>query len=381
MQFGLAPTSCRQWAAAVAAALLLLAGCSSPPKPPDPTPLVQPAPTIVRAQVAWTQPAAEVRAAVRPAVAAGSLAVASEEGTVTVIEAASGRVLWQASVGTALGAGAGQDGRSVAVVTRAGEVVVLRDGQEQWRRRLSARSLTAPLVAGERVFVYAQDRSVHAFDAETGAPLWVYQRPGDPLTLSQQGVLLPLGDTLLVGQGPRLAALDPLRGTLRWDVPVASPRGTNEVERLADLVGPAARQADAVCVRAFQSAVGCVDGRRARLAWSKASNGSVGVAADGEQVYGVDSTGRVTAYRLGDGDVLWTMDGLRFRGLTAPLAAGDSLVVGDQEGYVHFLSRRDGALVGRVATDGSGIAGAPLQVGAHLVVLTRAGRVYAFRPE
>jgi outer membrane protein assembly factor BamB len=124
-----------------------------------------------------------------------------------------------------------------------------------------------------------------------------------------------------------------------------------------------------------------VDARRARLLWNKASNGATGLGVDADQAYGVDSTGRITAYRLSDGDAAWTTDGLRFRGLTAPLAAGDSLVVGDQEGYVHFLSRRDGALVGRVATDGSGIAGAPLQVGAQLVVLTRAGRVYAFRPE
>lgn len=365
----------------VALGAMLLAGCSSSPKPPEPTPLVQPAPSVVRPQVAWTQPVGEVRAVVRPAVAAGTLAVAAEDGVVTLLDAETGRVQWRASAGGPLAAGAGQDGRRVAVVTSGGEVVVLQDGQELWRRRLSARSLTPPLVAGERVFVYAQDRSVHAFDADTGSRLWGQQRPGDPLTLSQQGVLLPVGDTLIVGQGPRLAALDPLRGTVRWEVPVANPRGTNEVERLADLVGPAGRQGDAVCVRAFQAAVGCVDTRRARLLWSKASNGATGMATDDGQAYGVDSTGRITAYRLSDGDVLWTADSLRFRGLTTPLAAGDSIVVGDQEGYVHFLSRRDGALVGRVATDGSGISGAPLQVGAHLVVLTRAGRLYAFRPE
>jgi outer membrane assembly lipoprotein YfgL len=367
--------------ASVVVAAWVLVACSSTPKPPDPTPLVQPAPTVVRAQVAWTQSVGTLSAPVRPAWAAGMLAVAADDGTVTVVEAESGRLVWRASLGETLGAGAAHDGRHVAVVTRGAEVVVLRDGKEQWRRRLTARSLTAPLVAGERVFVYAQDRSVHAFDAETGARLWVHQRPGDPLTLARQGVLLPVGDTLVVGHGPRLVALDPLRGTLRWEVPVASPRGTNEVERLADLVGPAARVADTVCVRAFQAAVGCVDTRRARLLWNKSSNGAAGMAADDNQVYGVDGTGRITAYRLRDGDTAWTTDGLRFRGLTAPLAAGDSLVVGDQEGYVHFLSRRDGALVGRVATDGSGIAGAPLQAGSHLVVLTRSGRLYAFRPE
>ncbi len=178
--------------------------------------------------------------------------------------------------------------------------------------------MTPPLVAGERVFVYAVDRSVHAFDATTGAKLWSQQRQGDPLTLAQPGVLLAVRDTLVVGQGPRLAGLDPLRGTLRWEVPIASPRGTNEVERLADLVGPAGRTGDQVCARAFQSAVGCVNTDRGGLAWSKNSSGAVGVFADDSYVYSVDSTDKLTTYRRANGEVAWDSERLRFRGLSAP---------------------------------------------------------------
>lgn len=359
----------------------LLAACSSAPQRPDPTPLAQPAPNVVRVTVAWQQAVGPVRMPIRLQAAGGMVAVASDDGAVGLLDAATGQWRWRASLDTPLSAGVGSDGRYVAVLTRDNEVVALREGEVLWRQRLTARSLTAPLVAGERVFVYAQDRSVHAFDAASGARLWMQQRPGEPLTLAQQGVLLPVGDTLLVGQGPRLTALDPLRGSMRWEVPVATPRGTNEVERLADLVGPAARSGQTVCVRAFQAAVGCVDTRRAGLLWSKASNGAVGLAMDAEQVYGVDGTDRITAYRARDGEVAWTLEGLRFRSLTAPLAAGDSLVVGDGQGYVHFLSRRDGRLVGRTATDGSGIAAVPLQVGDHLVVLTRSGSLIALRPE
>ena len=67
-------------------------------------------------------------------------------------------------------------------------------------------------MAGERVFVVGVDRVVHAFDALDGRRLWTLQRPGDALTLSQGGVLRPFKDTLLAGQGPRLAGVDPLKG-------------------------------------------------------------------------------------------------------------------------------------------------------------------------
>ena len=92
------------------------------------------------------------------------------------------------------------------------EVVVLDAGKPLWRARLGTRVVTPPLVAGERVFVLGVDRSVQAFDVLDGRKLWIQQRPGDPLTLLQPGVLLPWKDTLVAGQGPRLAGFDPLRG-------------------------------------------------------------------------------------------------------------------------------------------------------------------------
>jgi hypothetical protein len=55
--------------------------------------------------------------------------------------------------------------------------------------------------------------------------------------------------------------------------------------------------------------------------------------------------------------------------------------VGDAQGYVHFLARQDGALMGRTATDGSAIVAAPVLVGDTLVVVTRNGGVFGFRPD
>ncbi|AKJ28983.1 outer membrane protein assembly factor BamB [Caldimonas brevitalea] len=357
----------------------LLSACSSGPDKPKPTPLEMPAPAVVRLQPLWNQRIGDVRMPLRPAVSAEVVTLASSDGTVVAMQLESGRELWRAQLSTPLSVGVGSDGRFAAVVTRGNELVVLEAGKVLWRQPLKTRVYTAPLVAGERVFVYAADRSVLAFDAATGGRLWTQQRPGDPLMLSQPGVLLAVRDTLVVGQGPRLAGLDPLRGTVRWEVPIATPRGTNEVERLADLVGPAGRSADVVCARAFQSAVGCADALGGQLLWSKTSSGAVGVATDGRQAYGVDGTDRVTAYTQGNGDVVWTSERLRFRGLTAPVVSGRSVIVGDAEGYVHLLAVGDGVLQGRVATDGSAIVGGPVVAGSTVLVVSRNGGVFAFR--
>jgi len=189
---------------------------------------------------------------------------------------------------------------------------------------------------------------------------------------------LPVGDTLVAGLSGRLLGLNPLNGSVRWDAAIATPRGINEVERLVDLVGPAARQGNVVCARAFQAAVGCVNTEAGSTTWTRQSDGLVGLAADERQVFGTESNSNVQTWRRSDGERGWSSDRLRFRELTAPLVVGRSVAVGDFQGFVHFLSREDGSLQGRLSTDGSAVVATPLMAGNTLVVVTAAGGVFGF---
>lgn len=358
---------------------VVLAGCAGTPKP-DPTPLEPLTPQVAGRQV-WTQSMGSVKFPLAIAVNGGTFTVADDDGEVTALQADTGRELWRAKVGDKLSAGVGSDGRFASVVTRDNVLVTLDAGKPAWRQQLPSRVVTAPLVAGERVFVLGLDRTVQAFDAIDGRKLWVYQRPNDALTLASPGVLAPFKDTLVVGQGPRLSGLDPLRGTLRWEAAVASPRGTNEVERLADLVGPAARAGDVICARAYQAAVACVNAERGSALWSRNAGGITGVGADAQMVAGVDASDRVTAWRTGDGSVAWTVEKLLYRNLTAPLAVGKAFVIGDIEGMVHWFAHDSGEAVLRLPTDGSAIKVPPAASGLTLLVVTSSGGLFAFRPE
>lgn len=305
----------------------------------------------------------------------------SADGTVATLDARTGGDVWRVALAEPLSAGVGSDGKSAAVVTRANALVLLDAGREQWRQPLAAQVYTPPLVAGGRVFVLSADRSVAAFDGATGRKLWSQPRPGEPLILRQAGVMLAVGDTLVVGFSGRLVGLNPDNGSVRWEAPVGSSRGTNDVERLVELVGRTSRVGDSVCARAFQAAVGCVNAVRGTTVWTQPASGAEGVHGDGDAVFGTEGNGTVTAWRRSDGSRLWTTDRLKYRKLTAPLLLGRSVVVGDNTGLVHLLSRADGAPLNRIATDGSGIAAAPVVAADTLVVVTRDGGVYGFRPD
>ncbi|MBC7547481.1 MAG: outer membrane protein assembly factor BamB [Polaromonas sp.] len=358
----------------------LLSGCFSGPKRPQPVELASVTPLVAVPQ-SWTSRVGPVSFPLAATAIDSTVAVASDDGTVALLDARTGRDIWRAALGSSISAGVGSDGTTAAVVTRGNELVALRDGRELWRQKLGAEVFTSPFVAGARVFVLAADRSVSAFDGQTGRKLWVQQRPNEPLVLKQSGVLLAVGDTLVVGLSGRLVGLNPLNGSVRWEVPIASPRGINDVERLVDLVGGVSRQADVVCVRAFQASIGCVNATRGTLLWSKPANGSQGIQGDSRLVYGVETDGVVLALRNSDGERAWSTDRLRYRLLTAPVVAGRSVVVGDTTGFLHFLSREDGSLLNRLSTDGSAIAANPVMVNQTLVAVTRNGGVFGFLPE
>jgi outer membrane protein assembly factor BamB len=361
------------------AVLAIVAGCAGY-KRPTPQPLEPLTPTLT-ATVAWNQRIENIQFPLAVATPAGRFVVAGGDGTVLALDADSGREIWRGSAGGKLSAGVGSDGRYAAVVTITGDLVVFDQGVVKWRKPLGVRITTAPLVAGERVFVVAVDRSVQAFDAADGRKLWVLARTGDPLTLAQNGVLGAFKDTLLVGVGPRMVGVDPLKGVPRWDVTVGSPRGSNEIERLADLVGPSVRVGDLACARSFQAAVGCVNAERGTLLWSKNVGGTDAIAADDQTVFGGDASDRITAWKIANGELAWTTDKLLYRVLSAPAVTARSVVFGDQDGTVHWLTKDAGTAQLRMPTDGSAVVAQPAVIGSTMLVVTRKGGLFAFRAQ
>lgn len=363
--------------ASVGALLAGVMGCASTNLPKIAELPAQPA--VQAAAWAWHVPMAESSGVLRLQVVDQTMYAASDNGELLALEASTGRVLWRLRLSDGLSAGVGGDANRVAVVTLNNELLSIQSGEVRWRVRLPARVLTPPLVAGGRVFVALSDRSTMAFDGSTGARLWTQPRSGDPLVLRQAGVLLAVGDTLVSGGLGRLQGLNPANGRVVWDAPLATPRGTNEVERLVDTVGPVSREGNSVCARAFNASVGCIDASTGRVVWTRPSQGAVGLGGDAQHVVGADSDGRLVAWRRDNGEPAWSLERFKHRGLTSPVVLNGHLAVGDEQGLVHWLNLKTSADVARWRADGSAIVGAPVTAAGMVVVQTRKGGVYAWR--
>jgi outer membrane protein assembly factor BamB len=358
---------------ALASVCLVLAACSgtSRPKPTE----IPGVPVLQDVRTSWTANVGKVEFPLVVSAREDRVALANSQGVVTVLDATTGKDIWRLKLDQAISAGVGSDGQQLAVVTRNNELVTLQDGKVQWRKSLPAQSFTAPLVAGARVFVLTADRSVIAFDGATGRQLWVQQRPGEPLVLKQAGVMLAVKNTLVVGLSGRLVGLDPTTGVIRWESAIATPRGTNDVERLVDLVAPFDRVGDVVCVRAFQTSVGCVNAERGQGVWTRPSAGEMGVSGNDTLIVALLSNGVVQAFSRSNGERLWDTERLKYRVLSAPLVTPRGVLVADNGGWLYLLSLADGALLNRIKLDSEELATAPVVAGGRYVVVTREGRV------
>ncbi len=359
---------------------LLLSACSSTPDKPAPTALSEfkPALTVTKA---WATQLSPVAAPLTAHISQEQVAVVGTNGLVTVLNADTGAEIWRLPLNTQVAAGIGSDGTRLAVITKSNELMALSKGQVLWKVKLPALALTAPFVAGGRVFALTADRTVTAFDGGSGQVLWRQQRSGDALVLKQAGILTSFQDNLLVGLSGRLVALNPANGVSKWEVTIGSSRGTNEVERLVDLVAGVSRVNNTVCARAFQTSVTCVDALKGSNLWTRAAQGHVGLAGTESAVFGTESDGKVNAWNRSNGQVLWQSEALRFRGLTAPVAAAGQLLVGDDLGWVHWLDASNGQTVARLQIDASGIAMPLLRSGKTWVVVTKNGLVQALRAD
>jgi len=365
--------------AALAVSIIALAACqgTSKPKPAELPPKAE----VLGVRQAWNFQVSPISFALVANVSGDVVTVAGSDGTVVAIDARNGKEMWRAKVGTPLVAGVGSDGTVAAVVTNENELVALQNGKVLWKQKLAAETFTPPLVAGRRVFVQTADRTTTAWDGQSGRRLWTQNRTGDNLVLKRPGVMLAVGDTLVTGVGGRLVGMNPANGASRWEAPIASPRGTNDVERLVDLTGTVSRLDGNLCARAYMATIGCVDTNRGMLLWTKPAQGSDGLSGDERALYGTESNGVITAWRRTDGERLWSVDAYKYRNLTAPLAVGRTLILGEGTGQLLFLNREDGAAVNRLAPDGSAIAADPVLAANTVVVVTRKGGVFGYRPE
>lgn len=317
----------------------------------------------------------------RPAVSGGRLYAGTNGGRVWAADSFKGDTVWETKTGLSLSAGPGVGDGMVVFGTSGGMVVALdaADGSERWQVNLSGEVVAAPVPARDLVIVRTVDGRVRALSAADGSERWFIERPVPRLTLRGNSVPAVAGDIVVVGYDDgRLGAYDRRTGDPVWENLVASGRGANQLERLADVDGNPVIVDQDIYVASFHGRVAGMALESGQFLWASEVSSFRDVAVDWTSVYVTDENSEVVAFNRASGATIWRQSGLRARSVTGPVVFGNTIVVGDFEGYLHFLDPLTGTFRARVKTGGAAIVTRPIVAGELIYVQTEDNDIIAY---
>ena len=373
----------------------LLSACSSNDVEEEP---VSPLPEIeasVFPEVSWSasvgKGVGDYYSNIRPAVRYDKLFVMDRYGEVVAYDEASGEQVWSLDIsswfreralaknkGARLSSGitaarnkvffGGESGLLAAADAETGEMV--------WHVIAGGELLSEPTVGEDVVVVHTSTGSLEAYNVDNGEKLWVYESKLPTLTLRGTGAAAYEAGGFFVGTADgKVAVIVKANGQVAWEQPIYTPKGGNEFTRMADVDMKPLIVGDNIYAVSYNGNLVSMELRTGRIVWSRKYSSFNELASAGLNLYLVDDHGRIYAVDRRNGLESWSNSELTNRELTSPMVYKDYLVVGDFEGYLHFIDRASGKLVGRVEVDNSGLFSQPLVIDDKIYVQSRDGKV------
>lgn len=319
----------------------------------------------------------------RPVVVGDYIYTSAGNGLVSKIDLLSGKRVWEVKAPTELSSGPGSDGQVVVVGTAKGMVYAFNtQGEKIWEENVGSEVLTEPLVLNGVAIVRTIDNRFFGLDSKTGKRRWSYLRPQTALALRTSFAMVPVAaDAFVTGfSGGKIGVMGLASGNVLWEASLAYPKGFSEIERMTDVAARPTLVGRRLCAVAFQGRIGCGDLNTGTFLWAKDFSSFTGTAQSQEFVFASDEKSHVVAYRADDGVEVWRNETMTWRDLGEPTAAGRLLVMGDKQGYLHFLDQANGKPIARTRVDSSAISAAPIVANGMLIVQTRSGSLAAYRP-
>ena len=366
-----------------------LAGCSvlSKPKewfdkeedPREPTKLTNVETEKVKVQQVWRNSVGDLEESynkIRPYITEDRVYLSDAEGRVEAWQREDGKRLWSVDLKEAISGGVNGGEGIVAIGTENGEVVALNanDGMLRWRAKVPSEVMSLSEAKYGSIVTRTNDSKVHAIDLNSGEITWSAGRGTPPLTLRGASQPKVIGELVLVGfDDGKLMAINMRDGETVWEVPVSTPKGRSELERMSDVDGEFAYLDGIVFAASFNGRVVAIDFDTGKTLWTKDLSSYAGLSVDRERVYVSDADDSIWGLDISTGATLWRQDKLLYRELTAPQVMGDYIVVGDYKGYLHWLSKEEGKIVGRDNIAGDKIGVSPIVIDGRAYVLANNG--------
>ncbi|MCL1125006.1 outer membrane protein assembly factor BamB [Shewanella surugensis] len=388
----------KSWCKALFACSLsvgILSACSSTDVEEEPVSELKDIQASVFPMVSWSESVGDgvgnFYSRLAPAVRYGKLFVADRAGLVRAFNEDSGEPVWSVdlndsfkeevlptSKGIQLSAGITAARNKVFIGGENGLLIALdaETGQILWHVIADGELLSAPTVGDDIVTVNTGNGSLQAFNVNDGASLWTYHTQLPSLTLRGTGSAAYEAGGFFVGTADgKIAVVIKTNGQSAWEQSIYTPKGGNEFARMADVDMKPLLLGDNIYAVSYNGNLVSMEMRSGRIVWSRQYSSFNELSYAGANLFVVDDHSRIYAVDRRNGLELWSNIELANRDLTSSVVFKGNIVVGDFEGYLHFLDVATGEIVGRIQVDSSGLYSRPIVIGDNLYVQARDGVV------
>lgn len=316
-----------------------------------------------------------------PALAGNQLYTSSYSGQVTAIDTQTGKLLWRTNTKQHLTTGVAVDNAAVYVGSEKGQVVALNraNGKLLWQTGLTNEVLANPNADGAYVLAKSIDDHLYALNKQTGQPVWNYKQETPSLILRGGQSPQVAGNYAVVGfANGEVGVFRISDGQMVWKHSVAEANGLSVIDQMIDINGSMAVAGSTIYVATYQGELVALNLMSGSTLWQHDISSYAGLDVDARNVYITDASNKVWAFDRRNGAVVWEQDKLIGRGVTGPAAVGNTVVVADNKGYVHWLSATDGNFIARTRTDRGGILSTPLVQGNSVYIYTNRGKLIKY---
>ncbi|OGT39498.1 MAG: outer membrane protein assembly factor BamB [Gammaproteobacteria bacterium RIFCSPHIGHO2_12_FULL_38_14] len=280
-----------------------------------------------------------------PAIDADTIYVASNKGLVTAIHLTNGAKKWQIQTGTMLSTTPGTNGQTLVIGNQQGEVIAVnqQNGKIRWKSNVDGEVLAAPTVLDDKVLIKTINGEVKALSLADGHEIWSYQEAEPTLILRGASAPLVLDHSAIVGfASGNLVKLNLQNGRAVWTQAIAVPDGAFAITRMIDIDADPILYQHQLYAATYQGKIASLDLGTGAINWSRSISSYTGMVADNDTVYISDANSDLFAFNAATGETKWHQTKLRYRLITAPALMDGYLVVGDQEGYLHWINKHTG---------------------------------------
>ncbi|WP_087022816.1 outer membrane protein assembly factor BamB [Thaumasiovibrio subtropicus] len=312
----------------------------------------------------------------------GKIFAADRDGVIKALSPDTGKVIWETDVEedkpARLSGGITAAYNRIFIGTENADLIALDEetGELLWRAKTQGEVLSRPLAESTLVVVNTSRGILEAFDATTGESRWQIGTEVPNLTLRGDSSPVSVGGGIFWGMSNgRLGAALAEAGQMLWQQPIASPKGATEIDRLVDVDATPVIVGDRLYAVGFNGELVSIELQTGQPAWKRAYSSSKDFAIQGQRLFLVTDQDHVVAVDTRSGTELWRNSSLEYRLLTPPAVIDNHVVVTDSEGYMHWLDTRNGEFSAQQMVSSSGVAHAPIEVGASYLFMTRDGQV------